>query len=97
MLAPFCERESAEEPVIRFGAEAIDWWSEHTGVVARKGSLVLSTTRDRNELVRFGNRTRDFALLNEAEVAELEPDLGGIYARHCTLVVKPILIRVKRC
>ncbi|WP_417581087.1 FAD-dependent oxidoreductase [Nitrincola sp.] len=77
MLAPFCERESAEEPVIRFGAEAIDWWSEHTGVVTRKGSLVLSTTRDRNELVRFGNRTRDFALLNEAEVAELEPDLGG--------------------
>ncbi|MFN3879864.1 MAG: FAD-dependent oxidoreductase [Nitrincola lacisaponensis] len=77
MLAPFCERESAEEAVIRFGAEAIDWWDQHTGVVNRHGSLVLSTTRDRNELVRFGKRTRDYQLLDAEQVAALEPDLSG--------------------
>ena len=77
MLAPFCERESAEEEVIRFGAEAIDWWDRHTGVVHRQGSLVLSTTRDRNELVRFAKRTRDYQLLDNQQVADLEPDLSG--------------------
>lgn len=77
MLAPFCERESAEEEVIHFGAEAIDWWDQHTDQVHRNGSIVLSTTRDRNELVRFGKRTRDYAWLDAAQVAELEPDLSG--------------------
>ncbi|WP_151671394.1 FAD-dependent oxidoreductase [Nitrincola schmidtii] len=77
MLAPFCERESAEQEVVRFGSEAIDWWDQHTGVVQRNGSLVLSTTRDRNELVRFAKRTSDYELLDAQQVSALEPDLSG--------------------
>ena len=33
MLAPFCEGESAEEPVERLGLGAIDWWDRHAGGV----------------------------------------------------------------
>ena len=41
MLAPDCEGETAEEPVVRLGQESADWWSERTGVVKRNGTLVL--------------------------------------------------------
>ena len=27
MLAPWCERENAEEPVLALGRSAADWWS----------------------------------------------------------------------
>ncbi len=33
MLAPFCEGESAEEPVVRLGQEAAPWWQAHAGTV----------------------------------------------------------------
>lgn len=30
MLAPWCERENAEEPVLTLGQAALDWWDETT-------------------------------------------------------------------
>ncbi len=76
MLAPHCERDSAEEPVVRLGFESADWWDRHTGGVTRKGSLVVALGRDRNELKRFARRTEGFAELDSTGVAALEPDLA---------------------
>ena len=75
MLAPFCERESAEEPVVRLGAEAADWWNRHAGGVSHNGSLVVALGRDRAELKRFTRRTEGFAELGGTEITALEPDL----------------------
>lgn len=80
MLAPWCERESAEEPVVRLGVEAADWWERHTGLVTRAGTLVLAPSRDKGELARFSRRTEGWRAVDSAEIAALEPDLGGIFA-----------------
>ncbi len=77
MLAPYCERESAEEPVERLGLEAIGWWDRHTGLVERRGTLVLTLARDRGELARFARRTHGHRTLTGAEIGALEPDLAG--------------------
>lgn len=84
MLAPYCERESAEEPVVRLGAEAAGWWDRHAGRVTRNGSLVVALGRDKGELKRFARRTEGFAELDPAGVAVVEPDLtdrtaGALY------------------
>jgi glycine oxidase len=81
MLAPFCEGESAEEPVVRLGQEAADWWSRQAGGVTRHGTLVLALGRDRGELDRFARRTDGHTALGAAEIAALEPDLGERFAR----------------
>lgn len=80
MLAPWCERESAEEEVITLGAAAADWWAEITSVT-RRGTLVVARPRDQAELTRFGRRTFAFREVAEAEVAELEPALTGRFSR----------------
>ena len=77
MLAPWCERESAEEPVSRLGVSAVDWWEEHAGDVARRGSLVLALGRDQGELKRFARRTDHFEEVDGAGIETLEADLGG--------------------
>jgi len=77
MLAPYCERESAEEPVERHGLAAIDWWHRHTGCVSHNGTLVLTLSRDRGELTRFARRSRGHQAVDGAAIAALEPDLGG--------------------
>lgn len=77
MLAPWCERESAEELVVQLGQEALDYWPrQHRGTV-RRGSLVVAPRRDLAELERFSRRTRHFRRLDAQAVAELEPDLAG--------------------
>ncbi|MEY8829144.1 FAD-dependent oxidoreductase [Sedimentitalea sp. XS_ASV28] len=76
MLAPFCEGESAEEPVVRLGSEAAEWWAAQTGAVVRHGSLVVSPNRDKSDLVRFARRTSGYRKLAGPEIAALEPDLG---------------------
>lgn len=81
MLAPFCEGESAEEPVIRLGQEAVKWWDKHTGAVTRKGSLVLSPTRDEADLRRFARRTTEHRELDADTIATLEPDLAGRFTK----------------
>lgn len=78
MLAPYCEREAAEEIVLTSGLAAADWWDEAVpGLVQRRGTLVLANPRDLADLKRFASRTRGHRWLGEEEIAELEPDLAG--------------------
>ncbi|WP_320201449.1 glycine oxidase ThiO [Agrobacterium sp. rho-13.3] len=78
MLAPWCERESAEEAVLTLGQSALDWWDEATpGLVTRKGTLVVAPARDKAELSRFASRTSGYRWVDEDEIAALEPDLAG--------------------
>lgn len=81
MLAPFCEGESAEEPVVRLGCEAADWWDAKTGAVQRRGSLVVSPARDKSDLTRFARRTTGYREVSGAEISSLEPDLGDRFAK----------------
>ena len=81
MLAPFCEGESAPESVVVRGAEAIDWWAKRVPAVARAGSLVVAPPRDSAEIERFAQRTRGHERVDEARIAELEPDLAGRFRK----------------
>ena len=81
MLAPYCESESAEEPVVRLGSKAADWWEKHTQLVHRKGTLVLAMPRDRAELRRFAQLTSAFQPVNEAQINALEPDLENRFTQ----------------
>lgn len=78
MLAPWCERESAEQGVVTLGTGAADWWDAALpGHVTRAGTLVLANARDASELKRFSDRTTSHRRLAEADIADLEPDLAG--------------------
>lgn len=74
MLAPWCEYENAEEPVLRLGQQAIDWWAQHTDVTW-KGTLVVASRRDLPDLRRFAKRTSGFVEVGREEISDLEPDL----------------------
>lgn len=80
MLAPWCEGETAPEPVVTMGEGALDWWARHVPVT-RAGTLVVAPSRDRAELDRFAARTRHHRWLNADEIATLEPDLAGRFTR----------------
>ena len=77
MLAPWCEGDTAEEPVVRLGQEAIGWWRERVPDVIEQGSLVIAPSRDAGELARFARRTQAHKTVDAAELARLEPDLHG--------------------
>jgi glycine oxidase len=78
MLAPYCERETAEEIVLTSGLAAADWWDEAVpDLVQRRGTLVLANPRDLADLKRFASRTRGHRWLGEEEIGDLEPDLAG--------------------
>jgi glycine oxidase len=81
MLAPFCEGETTEEPVVRLGQEAANWWAAQGVKVQRNGSLVVTLGRDRNELERFARRTEGHVTLDADGLAELEPQLTGRFER----------------
>ncbi|MBX4936192.1 glycine oxidase ThiO [Rhizobium binae] len=82
MLAPWCERESAEEPVLALGRLAADWWEAALpGHVKRRGTLVVAGGRDAGELDRFSRRTSGWEWLDEPAIAALEPDLAGRFRR----------------
>ncbi|MGF1551330.1 MAG: FAD-dependent oxidoreductase [Paracoccaceae bacterium] len=81
MLAPHCERESADEAVVRLGSDAADWWQARAGGVERRGSLVVAPGRDRREVERFARRTAGFERLDGPGLAALEPDLDGRFDR----------------
>lgn len=76
MLAPWCEYENAEEPVLRLGRLAIDWWADRTQVYKR-GTLVVANPRDLPDVRRFARRTECYSDVNGDDIAELEPDLSG--------------------
>lgn len=75
MLAPWCEFENAEEPVLRLGQEAIGWWADKTQLQQR-GTLVVASRRDLPDLRRFARRTEGFREVGD-EISRLEPDLHG--------------------
>ncbi|MEI2297243.1 glycine oxidase ThiO [Ensifer sp. MJa1] len=78
MLAPWCERESAEEVVLTRGIGAIDWWDRVVpGEVSRNGTLVVAPPRDTGELKRFASRTSGFEWLDAKAIERLEPALAG--------------------
>ncbi|OWV75609.1 glycine oxidase [Rhizobium sp. R339] len=82
MLAPWCERESADEAVVRLGAQAADRWEAILpGHVVRNGTLVVAPARDHGELKRFAGRTSSYRWVKEEDIALLEPALAGRF-RH---------------
>lgn len=81
MLAPWCEGESAEEPVVRLGQEALQWWRTRVDGVVQKGTLVLALGRDQSELRQFGRRTSGFEEVSGTQIAQLEPDLENRFGK----------------
>ncbi|HEX8044647.1 glycine oxidase ThiO [Rhizobium sp.] len=78
MLAPWCERESAEEAVLTRGIEAADRWDAILpGEVVRNGTLVVAPARDHGELKRFADRTTGYEWLEEEAIVALEPELAA--------------------
>lgn len=81
MLAPWCEGETADEPVVRLGREGIAWWDAHVPGVSRRGTLVTAPARDASDLLRFARRTDEHEVLDDGAIARLEPDLAGRFSR----------------
>lgn len=82
MLAPYCEREGAEQAVQDLGLHVADWWDKALpGLVVRAGTLVVAASRDHGELNRFAARTTGFVSLGPDDISVLEPDLGGRFRR----------------
>jgi glycine oxidase len=81
MLAPFCERESAEPLIAELGLEAIALWRDVYPQTKQNGSLVLAQPRDLPELGRFARMTSHYERLGGEAVGELEPALAGRYAQ----------------
>lgn len=81
MLAPFCEGEAAEEPVVRLGRDAAGWWERQDARVERRGTLVVTLGRDLRELDRFARRTEGHETLDRAGIDALEPGLEGRFDR----------------
>lgn len=77
MLAPWCERESAEALVAELGQFALDWWTRRFPETVRNGTLVVAAPRDAGGLDRFARRTEHFEWIGADRIAELEPDLAG--------------------
>lgn len=76
MLAPWCEFENAEEPVLIHGQTALGWWARRT-TVTKRGTLVVAAARDRSDLDRFARRTHGHTNVAAPEIRDLEPDLGA--------------------
>lgn len=82
MLAPWCERENAEETVLLHGRGAIGWWDRALpGLVRRMGTLVVASPRDTKELDRFATRTSGYRRVAREEITVLEPELEGSFAK----------------
>ncbi|MCA1404415.1 glycine oxidase ThiO [Ensifer sp. IC3342] len=82
MIAPYCEREAADEAVLTLGLSAADWWEEAApGEVFRRGTLVIAAGRDSGELDRFAARTGGYEWVGGNTIGELEPDLAGRFDR----------------
>jgi glycine oxidase len=77
MLAPWCERESAEPLVLEWGREALAYWPAIHPETVQQGTLVLAPPRDTPDLERFARRTSGFTRLDADAIGALEPDLAG--------------------
>jgi glycine oxidase len=81
MLAPWCERESAEPPVATLGLESLSWWPARFPGTVLRGSLVVAHGRDTGELRQFARRTERFEWLDGERLGALEPDLAGRFSQ----------------
>ena len=81
MLAPWCERENAEELIATLGAAGIEWWSRRVPGTARHGTLVIAQARDTLELTRFARRTSQWCWVEGAGLQRLEPELSERFER----------------
>ncbi|HVS77228.1 MAG TPA: FAD-dependent oxidoreductase, partial [Steroidobacteraceae bacterium] len=81
MLAPWCERESAEPLVATLGAQSLEWWPERFPGTALRGSLVVAHGRDTGELRQFARRTERYEWLDAHGIGALEPDLAGRFSQ----------------
>ncbi len=75
MLAPYCERDTAEIPVMQQGLLARDWWQRHVSDVTSMGSLVVSLQRDRNEIKRLSRLGKRCEWIEPSKIGSIEPDL----------------------
>ena len=80
MLAPHCERESAEPVITRLGLRSLNLWREALPDTPFNGSLVIAHARDRADFERFGNMTLGHERVGAAEIARLEPHLAGRFS-----------------
>jgi glycine oxidase len=81
MLAPWCERENAEELIASLGAAGIAWWREHVPSTQCLGTVVVAQARDALELTRFARRTSQWQWLDAAGIQQLEPELAECFER----------------
>ena len=77
MLAPYCEGESAEPIITTYGVRGLELWRAYfPELTTVTGSLLLAHPRDYNRLEHFADTTQGCRRVNQAEIAELEPDLA---------------------
>jgi glycine oxidase len=81
MLAPWCERESAEPIVAILGAQSLKWWAARAPGTVLAGSLVIAHGRDAAELRQFARRTERYQWLDAAGISALEPDLADRFSQ----------------
>ncbi|QCI67802.1 FAD-dependent oxidoreductase [Phreatobacter stygius] len=77
MLAPWCEREAADDVVTRLGIRSLSLWRDALPELAFNGSLVVAHTRDRADFERFAGMTEGHVRLDAERLAALEPALAG--------------------
>jgi glycine oxidase len=77
MLAPWCEREGAEDIVVRLGIRSLALWRAEWPDIAFDGSLVVAHPRDRADFERFARMTEGHRLVDAEGLAALEPALAG--------------------
>jgi glycine oxidase len=77
MLAPDCERETAEPVVTRLGRRSLALWREQAPETPLNGSLVVAHPRDRADFDRFARLAPDHERIGADALATLEPSLTG--------------------
>jgi len=77
MLSPWCELADGAEPLIaQLGCESIELWRKRSAGMHERGTLVLASGRDREELRRFVERAGAGGSCSRERIATLEPDLA---------------------
>lgn len=80
MLAPNCEKESADDCIRALGLRGVQAWRELYPGTGTNGTLVVAFHRDRAELYRFARMTEGHNRLSPEELARLEPALADRFA-----------------
>ena len=80
MLAPYCESEASQRDLIPYALRSLELWKTGPCDIHLKGALIVAPPRDRVELTSFAKRTIEHRLINERELASLEPALQGRFS-----------------